>query len=89
MVRLFVRHEVADYAAWRKHYDAFNSERRSMGVNSHAVYQSVERDTDVTVTHDFGTLAEAKAFVSSPRLRGIMSTAGVKGQPTFWFAKED
>ena len=88
MVRLFVRHEVADYAIWRKHYDAFNSERRSLGVISHAVYQSVERNTDITVTHDFGTLAEAKAFVSSPRVRETMSKGGVKGQSTSWFAQE-
>ena len=89
MVRLFVRHEVTDYATWRKRYDAFNSERRSLGVTSHAVYRSVERDTDITVTHDFGTLAEAKAFVSSPRVREVMSAGGVKGQSSFWFAQPD
>jgi hypothetical protein len=89
MIRLFVRHEVSNYTAWRKRYDAFNSERRSLGVTSHAVYRSVERDTDITVTHDFGTLAEAKAFVSSPRVREVMAAAGVKGQSTFWFAQPD
>ena len=26
MTRLFVRHEVADYAKWRKAYDDFNEE---------------------------------------------------------------
>ena len=26
-VRMYVRHEVSDYAAWRKGYDAFNAER--------------------------------------------------------------
>jgi hypothetical protein len=38
MVRLFVRHPVADYAAWRRVYDDFDEERRGMGVTGHAVY---------------------------------------------------
>ena len=38
MVRLFVRHTVADYGAWRKAYDAFDAQRAPMGVISHAVY---------------------------------------------------
>ena len=41
MVRLFVRHPVRDYAAWRKAYDDFDEERRSMGVIGHAVFQTV------------------------------------------------
>jgi hypothetical protein len=28
----------------------------------------------------------AKAFVNSPRLREVMQAAGVKGEPTVWFA---
>ncbi len=38
MVRLFVRHPVANYAAWRKAYDEFDAQRRTMGVTAHAVY---------------------------------------------------
>ena len=31
MVRLFVRHGVADYEAWRKVYDEFDAQRRPTG----------------------------------------------------------
>jgi hypothetical protein len=31
-VRLFVRHEVADYSAWRKAYDSFAPMQKKMGV---------------------------------------------------------
>ena len=37
MVRMFVRHDVADYDAWRQGYDAFDSTRRSLGVTGQAV----------------------------------------------------
>ena len=32
MVRLFVRHQVADYPAWRRVYDDFDAERQTLGV---------------------------------------------------------
>jgi hypothetical protein len=35
MARLFVRHTGADYAAWRKLCDAFDPQRRPMGVTAH------------------------------------------------------
>jgi hypothetical protein len=88
MVRLFVRHPVADYAAWRRVYDEFDAERRPMGVTGHAVYQSLDDPNDVTVWHDFATREEAEAFASSERLRDAMQRAGVQGRPTVWFVKE-
>ena len=32
MVRMFVRHEVADYDRWRNVYDDFGGERSGFGV---------------------------------------------------------
>src|SRR5260221_10831477 len=52
-VRMYIRHEVNDYTTWRKSYDAFNAERKRMGVAGAAVYRSVDNPNDVTVTHDF------------------------------------
>ncbi len=85
MVRMFVRHDVADYPKWRQAYDAFDAERRRMGVVSHAVFRSAEKDIDVTVTHDFESLAAAKSFIASQRLREVMGAAGVVSVPTIWF----
>ncbi len=88
MVRLFVRHPVTDYNTWRQHYDAFDSERAAMGVTGHAVYQSVDDPNDITAWHDFASADEAKAFASAPRLREVMTAAGVAGEPSIWFATE-
>ena len=87
MVRMFVRHDVADYGKWRQAYDAFDAERRGMGVVGDAVYRSAEKDTDVTVTHDFETLDAGKAFVASQRLREVMGAAGVISVPSIWFTR--
>jgi hypothetical protein len=88
MVRLFVRHNVADYDAWRKVYDEFDNERRPMGVTDDAVFQSVDDPNDVTVWHDFAEADEARAFVSSEALRSTMQRAGVQGEPEAWFVTQ-
>ncbi|MGI8658961.1 MAG: hypothetical protein ACR2K4_09395 [Candidatus Limnocylindria bacterium] len=36
MVRVYIRHLVKDYGTWRAAYDAFDEERRGMGVTGHA-----------------------------------------------------
>lgn len=87
MVRMFVRHIVRDYRVWRKAYNAFDKERKTMGVKRHAVYRSAVKPNDVTVSHDFPDLRLAKIFARSRRLRAAMKAAGVKSAPTIWFVK--
>jgi hypothetical protein len=89
MVRMFVRHDVADYDAWRKVYDDFADEQQARGVRAEAVYRSVEDPNDVTVWHDFDDVESARAFMSSDLLRETMASAGVQGQPQIWLTEED
>lgn len=88
MTRLMVRHRVADYPAWRRGYDAFDAERRGMGVVDDAVFQAVDDGNDVTVWHDFASTEQARDFAASPRLREVMADAGVEGTPQIWFVTE-
>jgi len=87
MVRMFIRHSVRDYRVWRRAYNAFDKERQGMGVTGHAVYRSVDKPNDITVSHDFVNVVKAKAFSRSPRLREVMKGAGVSSVPTIWFVK--
>ena len=82
--RLFARHEVTDYAAWRKAFDAFAPAQKKLGVVASSVYQSADDANDVTVVHDFRSVEQAKAFAASPELRAAMEKAGVKGAPQVW-----
>jgi quinol monooxygenase YgiN len=83
-VRMYVHHEVNDYAAWRKAYNDFDATRRKMGVTAQAVYRSIDNPNDVTVTHDFRSAEKAKAFTASAELKAAMEKAGVKGTPQIW-----
>lgn len=85
MATLFVRHTVANYAAWRRIFDDFAPTRNAMGVTDKAVYQAADDPNDITVTHDFATLDAARAFAGSPELKSAMHDAGVTSAPTIWF----
>ena len=88
MATLFVRHKVKEFGAWKAGYDAFDQERKTLGVTGHGVYQSDDDPNEVTLYHHFKSLDEAKAFVDSPRLKEVMEKAGVAGAPDIWFGKQ-
>jgi hypothetical protein len=85
MATLFVRHTVADYAAWRRIFDDFAPTQKALGVTDKAVYQGADNANDITVTHDFATLEAAKAFAGSQELKAAMHDAGVSSAPSIWF----
>lgn len=87
MIRMFARHPVNDYAAWKQAYDAFDAERREHGVKDDAVFQDATNPNDVTIWHDFDTLEAAQAFAGSERLHEVMQNAGVAGAPQIWFTE--
>ena len=87
MATLFFRHNVADYAAWRKVYDEIEPQRKPMGVTSHGVYQADGNPNDVTGYHEFDSMEHAKAFAGIDLLRDAMHRAGVQGTPDIWFAE--
>jgi hypothetical protein len=87
MATLFVRHQVSDYAAWRRVYDGFAPTKAALGVQTATVYRAADDPNNITVTHDFATLEAAQAFAASPELRAAMHDAGVQGAPTIWFTE--
>ena len=62
---MFIRHEVADYALWKKHYDDFSNYQKTHGVINEFVYQSTDNPNSITVIHDFNNIEEAKSFAIS------------------------
>lgn len=85
MITLFERDTVSDFATWKKAFADFAPTLKAKGVVASAVYQSVDDPNDITVAHDFATLAEAKAFLGSHELKAARPGAGVVDGPTIWF----
>jgi len=85
MIRMFVRHPVQDFESWKRGYEGFGDERRTMGVLAERVFTAPDNTCDVTLTHDFETLEQAQRFANSSRLGEVMKQAGVVGPATVWF----
>ncbi len=78
MPHVLIIHEVADYAAWKKVFDAAAGIRKEAGERT---YQILKYETDPDKIVHFSTwtsIAAAKAFFKSPRLVKIRQEAGVK-----------
>ena len=88
MTTSFVRHTVANYDTWRHHFDAFQKTDAASVIKSGKVFQSTEDSNDVTVIHEFDSIADAQAVLNSPELREAMEAAGVQGVPQIWFTEE-
>lgn len=78
---LFVRHHVADYAAWRSVYDAIDGLRQEHGCLADEVMLDPADANEVFVTHRFPSLGQAQAFAGSAGLKDAMGRAGVTGPP--------
>ena len=88
MATMFVRHKVNEFGVWKSAYDAFDAERKTMGVTNHGVYQAEDNPNEVTIYHEFESFDKAKAFAGSARLKEVMGRAGVAGAPEIWFTKK-
>jgi len=78
---LTVRHQVSDYAAWRKVYDEVEPLRAQYGCTAQRVLRLAEDGNGLFVTHEFPSAAQASAFAGDPELREAMDRAGVEGMP--------
>ena len=75
---VLIIHEVADYPAWKKIFDAAAGIRRAAGERSYQVLK-YEQDTNRIVHFSAWTSASAaKVFFESPKLVQIRREAGVK-----------
>jgi hypothetical protein len=78
---LAVRHNVKDYAAWRKTYDGLQPLRAQYGCTAQRVEQLPDNANDLFITHDFPTAEQASGFAHDPALRAAMEQGGVVGAP--------
>jgi hypothetical protein len=83
---VIVRHEVRDYAAWKRAFDGHADARGRGGIIGHAVNRSVQNANVVIVYLQAESLDALRAFASSPDVKEVMQAAGVIGAPDITFA---
>ena len=82
---VIVRHAVADYATWKRAFDGDDAARAAAGIVGYAVNRSVQDPNTVIVYLQAESLDALRAYTASPRLKQVMTDAGVAGPPSFTF----
>lgn len=75
----FVRHEVNDFATWKKAYDESAEFIKSMGVIADSVHRDLDNPNMVTVYHQFADVATLKAFTVALNGDDFKAQAGPSG----------
>ena len=81
MIKVFVRHEVEDYARWKKAFDEFLTYRKDSGELSYSIGHVANEPNNLCLTFEWDSVDNAHAFLTSGKLRTAMQSAGVTGAP--------
>ncbi len=86
-IYLSISHKVADFTTWKAGFDKDSPVRLQAGLSTVFVKQDINNTNAVTVLFAVKDLDKAKAFVSDPRLKEVMTKAGVISKPEIVFYK--
>lgn len=87
MQYVLIIHEVADYPAWKKIFDAAAGIRRAAGERSYQVLKYENDPNRIVHFSAWTSLGDAKRFFESPELVKIRAGAGVKS-PEFVYLNQ-
>ena len=85
MAYVIVRHEVADYDAWKPYFDDDDDRRVEHGQQNYRLFRDSENPNDLTLIAEFESEDGAREFMESEDLPEIMEEAGVQGEPEMRF----
>ena len=75
---VLIIHEVANYEAWKKVFDAAADIRQEAGERSYQVLRYHDDSNRIVHFSAWTSIADAKCFFESPKLVQIREDAGVK-----------
>lgn len=87
MEHVLIIHEVADYPAWKKVFDAAADIRREAGERSFQVLKFQNDSNRIVHFSAWTSIEDARRFFESPRLVRIRAEAGVKS-PEFIYLEQ-
>lgn len=81
MVTVIIQHEVKDFAAWKKVFDADEPNRSHAGFKTIGLYTSVKNPNDVTVILEAPDAGVVESMMNMPEMAETMKSAGVISAP--------
>jgi quinol monooxygenase YgiN len=62
---LRIEHSVPDFEQWKKVFDSDPADRKASGVLGYEILRSVENSNHIMINLQFGTVDQARAFLTS------------------------
>ena len=85
MVTVIIQHEVKDFAAWKKVFDADLPNVEKAGAKLLGIYRSVKNPNDVTMIFDAPNVELYDTLMSDPKRQAEIQRGGVIGVPIATF----
>ena len=86
-MKLYVRHQVANFKNWKTAYDQHDATRKQFGCTAASVFTNSENPNEVLAVHEWDSKEDAVKFIQSPELKEAMQKAGVVTAPEISFAE--
>ena len=85
---LLVRHQVRDFAQWKRGYDAHLPKRIEAGLTEKYLLRGAHDLNEVILLFEAQDVNRAKAFAESADLRDSMQKVGVVDKPDLYFLND-
>ncbi len=83
--RLFVKHKVKDYDAWKKVFDADKPNREAAGLTDRSLSYEIGNNHLVSLVFLVADMKKADEFGKSDALKKKMQEGGVEGAPSMFY----
>jgi len=87
MIKMNVRHTVADFNKWKVVFDEVEPMRKKAGSTGVHVFRNYDNPNEVLVITEWINKEQADKFGQSAELKKAMERGGVLGKPEMSFAE--
>jgi len=85
MVTVIINHEVKDFTAWKKEFDADQPNLQKVGVQLLGIYRALKNPNDITMIFDAPNTEIYDELMSDPNRQDAIKRGGVIGTPVATF----
>jgi hypothetical protein len=87
MVKMYVRHNVADFSKWKPVYDEHEAARKQFGCKKADVFTNTQNPNEVIAVLEWENKDQALQFGASPSLKEVLQRSGVVSVPEVSFVE--
>jgi heme-degrading monooxygenase HmoA len=89
MIKMYVRHKVADFDKWKIVFEEVEPFRKQSGSSGAHIFRNNANPNDVLVVTDWDNREQGMRFGQSSELKKALERAGVIGAPEISFARSE